>query len=53
MNNPTNTDKCSHEACKCSVQPDGPFGKFCSQHCQDTHDVAELECDCGHPGCKL
>ncbi len=43
---------CAHEVCNCPVKADGPFGKFCSQHCQDSKDLAELKCDCGHPGCS-
>lgn len=45
-------EKCAHSACNCSVSPNSPFGKYCSQHCEQTKDIVELKCDCGHPGCS-
>jgi hypothetical protein len=50
-NNITDHNKCAHDGCNCSVSGDGPFGKFCSQHCEQAGDITELKCDCGHPGC--
>jgi hypothetical protein len=34
------------------VKADGPFGKYCSEHCRDNAELTELRCDCGHPECK-
>ena len=43
--------KCEHDSCSCMVTEGGKFGKYCSAHCQDAKDMAELRCECGHPGC--
>ena len=43
--------KCAHPSCECSVDPNGPHGKYCSVHCQQAKELSELKCDCGHPGC--
>lgn len=43
---------CAHPGCKCTVQSNGKFGNYCSEHCQKTADHAESRCTCGHPGCK-
>jgi hypothetical protein len=48
----TDPQKCAHPACTCRVPADGPFGKFCSEHCQEAKDLTELKCDCKHPGCR-
>jgi len=45
-------NKCAHPACKCIVSNDGQFGKYCSEHCQEAKDMAEIRCECGHPGCN-
>ena len=45
-------EKCAHDSCKCTVSGHGPFGKYCSEHCQDNAELTELRCDCGHPGCS-
>jgi len=30
----------------------GPQGeKYCSKYCHDMHQLTELSCKCGHPGC--
>ncbi len=43
-----NFKKCKHQACNCTA----PEGKvYCSQVCQDSKDITELVCRCGHPGC--
>ena len=41
---------CAHEGCGC---PAGGDNKYCSDHCRDAadQDLAEIACDCGHPGC--
>lgn len=51
INTATTAAKCAHDACKCIVAPNGQYGKYCSEHCQDNGDLIELRCDCGHPGC--
>jgi hypothetical protein len=46
--------KCEHEGCKCQVSKDGPFGKYCSEHCREAGDkVTEILCDCKHPSCSV
>lgn len=45
-------EKCAHPACTCLVPKDSPFGKHCSEHCKEATDMAEIHCDCKHPGCK-
>lgn len=42
------TKKCAHAICSCTVNGDQ---KFCSQMCEDSKDVTELACNCTHPGC--
>jgi hypothetical protein len=44
-------EKCAHPACKCLVPSNGPHGKFCSVHCQNATEAADVKCNCGHPGC--
>jgi hypothetical protein len=44
-------DRCAHEACVCRVPDGSEFGEYCSAHCRDHGDIAELRCECGHPGC--
>jgi hypothetical protein len=46
------TKKCAHAVCTCQVPEDGEFGKYCSEHCRDMAEMAELRCECGHPECK-
>ncbi len=50
----TNPDKCAHPACKCVVSKakDGPYGKYCSEHCKEAADEIELRCGCQHPSCR-
>jgi len=48
----SDVEKCAHPACKCSVTAGGPFGKFCSEHCQEAKALTELKCDCKHPACQ-
>jgi hypothetical protein len=43
--------KCAHPACKCLVPSNGPHGKYCSVVCQNASEVADVKCNCGHPGC--
>jgi hypothetical protein len=44
-------NKCAHPVCTCTVPKNGPFGKYCSEHCKEARDMLELHCDCKHPGC--
>ena len=46
------SNKCAHPACGCTVQKGGPYGDYCSEHCREAKDVAEIRCDCKHPGCS-
>jgi len=34
------------------VEPHGPFGKYCSDHCKQAGQKTELRCDCQHPPCR-
>jgi hypothetical protein len=43
--------KCAHEACECTVPPDGPFGKYCSDHCREAHRFTAFRCMCHHDAC--
>ncbi len=41
-------NKCKHESCSCTVEK----GKnYCSQICEDSKNVTEIACECGHAGC--
>ena len=31
---------------------EGAYGKYCSEHCQEAKDVAEIRCDCKHSPCN-
>jgi hypothetical protein len=44
--------KCAHPGCDCTVLPKSPFGKYCSEHCKDAHDMTELRCGCQHAACQ-
>jgi hypothetical protein len=44
--------KCAHPSCQCIVEPKGPHGKYCSDHCKQAGDKIELRCDCQHPPCR-
>jgi len=47
------TEKCAHPGCKCSVPSEGgKYGKYCSEHCREAKDTAEIRCDCKHPACN-
>ena len=46
------TNKCAHPACLCTVAKDGPFGKYCSDHCKQAGNKTELRCDCQHAECR-
>lgn len=44
-------NKCGHKICNCPISGDETY---CSDHCReaDEQGMAEIECDCGCPGCK-
>jgi hypothetical protein len=44
-------EKCAHPACGCTVDKNGQWGKYCSEHCKQKGDRVELRCECRHPGC--
>jgi hypothetical protein len=44
--------KCAHPSCQCMVAPNGPHGKYCSDHCKSAGNKIELRCDCQHPACR-
>jgi len=48
----TDTQKCAHEACVCTVTKNGEFGKYCSEHCRESAKMTSLRCGCQHPGCR-
>jgi metallothionein len=39
--------KCAHAACSCMTDK-----KYCSTFCEERADVAEIACNCAHPGCR-
>jgi len=47
----TTATKCAHPACDCLVTKNGPFGKFCSDHCREAGGISALSCHCHHEGC--
>ena len=44
--------KCAHPSCECTVEPNGPHGKYCSDHFRQAGQKIELRCDCQHPPCR-
>lgn len=44
--------QCAHASCNCLVEPEGNFGKYCSEHCKQAGDKIELRCDCQHQPCR-
>ena len=47
----SDTNKCAHPMCKCTVSKDGKYGAYCSDHCQEAKSLTEVKCDCKHPEC--
>lgn len=45
-----NDKECANPPCTCPITEKGE--KFCSVHCQSTENSIQIDCDCGHPGCK-
>ena len=44
--------KCAHPSCLCIVAKDSAWGKYCSEHCKQKGQQAELQCYCQHPACR-
>jgi metallothionein len=40
--------KCGHPNCSCAA----PAGKYCSVQCETMEKMPDIECKCGHAGCK-
>lgn len=40
--------KCAHPICSCTVTS----GRYCSTECEAMEKTPDLDCLCGHPGCK-
>lgn len=45
---PTNSQKCAHPVCSCLTTS----GKYCSIECETMAKMPDIDCSCGHPGCK-
>ena len=41
--------KCAHPDCSCQV---GDGKTYCSVQCESTAKTPDIDCKCGHPGCK-
>jgi len=40
--------KCAHPVCSCRVTS----GEYCSTECAAMEKTPDIDCKCGHPGCK-
>ncbi len=40
--------KCAHPNCTC----DSGSEKYCSAQCEAMEKTPDIDCRCGHPGCK-
>jgi hypothetical protein len=40
--------KCAHPVCSCVVAS----GNYCSPECETMEKTPDIDCACGHPGCK-
>ncbi|HET6143911.1 MAG TPA: hypothetical protein VFE02_10400 [Candidatus Acidoferrales bacterium] len=40
--------KCAHPSCTCRATT----GKYCSVQCEAMETTPDVDCKCGHPGCK-
>jgi hypothetical protein len=47
-----NSQQCAHPGCTCVVPANGPYGKYCSEHCKKAKDIVELKCECLHADCR-
>ena len=43
-----NVKKCAHPCCSCAVTN----GQYCSVECETMEKMPDIECHCGHFGCK-
>jgi len=43
-----NAKKCAHPPCTCTTKGD----KYCSPQCEAVEETPDIDCRCGHPGCK-
>jgi hypothetical protein len=41
--------KCAHPNCSCTVTEGR---KYCSPQCEAMEKTPDVDCKCGHPGCK-
>ena len=42
------TKKCKHMLCTC---PAREGSDYCSDECEDSKDITDIACNCGHSGC--
>jgi hypothetical protein len=45
---PEIAEKCAHPVCSCLTTS----GKYCSTQCEAMEKTPDIECTCGHQGCK-
>ena len=41
-------EKCAHPVCSCVITS----GKYCSTECAAVEHMSDIDCACGHSGCK-
>lgn len=41
--------KCAHPFCTCTTPHDQ---KYCRPQCEAMRDTPDVDCRCGHPGCR-
>ena len=41
-------EKCAHPVCSCVTTS----GKYCSTQCEAVEKTPDIDCSCGHTGCK-
>ena len=41
-------EKCAHPVCSCTTTS----GKYCSTQCEAMEKTPDIDCSCGHMGCK-
>jgi metallothionein len=44
----TKSEKCAHPVCSCVTTS----GKYCSTECAAMEKTPDIDCACGHAGCK-
>ncbi len=45
---PAQSEKCAHPVCSCLTTS----GKYCSTECEAMEKTPDIDCLCGHAGCK-